>query len=95
MFSIRPNPNYVPGGTENFWVSGSSDSCSPTNNGQLENTKKSGDDKQGGGQTSMPESKEKVKEGVLRKVSQQHFQQMEKLTFFDEKTLMNVFLQKF
>ena len=21
MFSLRPNPRYVPGGTENFWVS--------------------------------------------------------------------------
>ena len=21
IFSVRPNPNYVPGGTENFWVS--------------------------------------------------------------------------
>jgi len=91
MFSIRPNPNYVPGGTENFWVSGSSDNCRAPNNSQLETAKKNG----GGGQTSMAESKEKTKEGVFRKVSQQHLQQMEKMPFFEEKTLMNVFLQKF
>ena len=33
MFSVRPNPRYTPGGTENFWVSttswsGSKPSCS-------------------------------------------------------------------
>ena len=22
MFSLRPNPNYVPGGVDNFWISG-------------------------------------------------------------------------
>ena len=82
MFSIRPNPNYIPGGTENFWVSGSSESCRPPTNDQLENTNKSADVKAGGG-------KEKAKDGVAKKMSQQHFQPMEKLP------LMNGFFQKF
>jgi len=25
MFGIRPNPNYTPGGTENFWITSNSD----------------------------------------------------------------------
>jgi len=25
MFGIRPNPNYTPGGTENFWISSNSE----------------------------------------------------------------------
>jgi len=25
MFGIRPNPNYKPGGTENFWITSNSD----------------------------------------------------------------------
>ena len=28
MFSVRPNPRYTPGGTENFWVSTTSWSAS-------------------------------------------------------------------
>ena len=28
MFSVRPNPRYTPGGTENFWVSSTSSSGS-------------------------------------------------------------------
>ena len=28
MFSVRPNPRYTPGGTENFWVSTTSFSVS-------------------------------------------------------------------
>ena len=55
LSSIRPNPHYVPGGTENFWISDQS-GC--------ENKVKMAD-------TKMAEEKGKVKEedGVARKSS--------------------------
>lgn len=33
MFSVRPNPRYTPGGTENFWVSTTSWSGSTPSSG--------------------------------------------------------------
>ena len=35
MFSFKPNPDYVPGGVNNFWLSGSSAGGGPPN-GEVE-----------------------------------------------------------
>ena len=53
LSSIRPNPRYVPGGTENFWISEQS---------ECKNNVKMAD-------TVMAEKKGKEEEGVARKKS--------------------------
>ena len=53
LSSIRPNPRYVPGGTENFWISDQS--------GCQNNVKMS--------DTQMAEEKSKESEAVTRKGS--------------------------
>ena len=38
MFSFKPNPDYVPGGVNNFWISGSSGSSGSSGKGGVPTT---------------------------------------------------------